>query len=414
MNTNVTQFVFPSKIGAGTRAMEHLPYDLSGFGAVRPMVVCLESVDMDGELNPLEDAFRGSGLTFGVYAMEDTPTMETVREAWTHYHEGGFDAVIAVGGGAVMDVAKCLAVAGANSPDLLRELLHEGGTVSKTMPFAWVPTLDATCGDSAPRACLGGKRINGQAMVPNLIAIDPRMLLSRAPYALAEAGLGALATALCPYEGGEIHGLIRPYVQLSVRRVMEGLLPLMQPGETPPKGVRRWFPKKKGREEEVAHVTAMAVAGALEPVANKSLTFGLANALAPLSRVSTEMLAAVLLPWVLKHAHEQKGRNLSSMLMALGGMERLCATPEPQRTGAALALLQEKINRIWLATETRLPRTLKEAGIPRENLLECSQGVASKIEEWHPREIEALLLTAYEGGRIHPEMLNNGSMQEVE
>lgn len=98
MNTNITQFVFPSKIGAGTRAMEHLPYDLSGFGAVRPMVVCLESLDTGGELNPLEDAFRGSGLTFGVYAMEATPTMETVREAWTHFHDGGFDAVIAVGG----------------------------------------------------------------------------------------------------------------------------------------------------------------------------------------------------------------------------------------------------------------------------------------------------------------------------
>ncbi len=413
MNRNVTQFVFPSKIGAGTRAMEHLPYDLSGFGAVRPMVVCLESVDADGELTPLEDAFRGSGLTFGVYAMEATPTMETVREAWTHYHEGGYDALIAVGGGVVMDVAKCLAVAGANTPDLLRELLHEGGTVSKTVPFAWVPTLDATCGDSAPRACLGGKRINGTALSPNIIAIDPRMLSSRDPYAVAEAGLGALATALCPYEKGEIHGLIRPYVQLSVRQVMEGLLPLMQPRETPPKGALRWFRKEKGREEEVAHVTAMAVAGSLEPGAKKSLTFGLANALAPLSRVSAEVLAGVLLPWVLNHAHEQKGRDLSSMLRAMGDMERLCATPEPQRTKAGLALLQEKINRIWLATETRLPRTLEEAGIPREGLLECCQGVASAIEGWDSQEIEALLLTAYEGGGVHPEMLENSYMQEV-
>ncbi|MBI9093087.1 MAG: iron-containing alcohol dehydrogenase [Desulfobacterium sp.] len=413
MNTNVTPFVFPSKIGAGTRAMAHLPYDLSGFGAVRPMVVCLESVDTDGELNPLEDAFRGSGLTFGVYAMEATPTMETVREAWTHYHEGGFDAVIAVGGAVVMDVAKCLAVAGANTPDLLREMLNTGGTVSKTVPFAWVPTLDAMCGDSAPQACLGGKQINGEALVPNLIAIDPRMLSSRDPYTMAEAGLGALATALCLYEEGEIHGLIRPYVQLSVRQVMAGLLPLMGPQKTPSKGALRWFPKEKGREEEVAYVTAMAVAGALEPLAKKSLTFSLANALAPLSRVSTEVLAGVLLPWLLNHVHEQKERELSSMLMALGDMEHLCATPDPQRTGAALALLQEKINRIWLGTGARLPRTLKKAGIPRERLLECSQGVAEAIEGWHAHEIEALLLTAYEGRRVHPEMLKNGFMQEV-
>lgn len=258
-----------------------------------------------------------------------------------------------------------------------------------------------------------GEKINGTALSPNLIAIDPRMLSPRNPYAVAEAGLGALATALCLYEGGEVHGLIRPYVQLSVRQVMKGLLPLMRPRKTPQKGALRWFRKEKGREEEVAYVTAMAVSGALEPEAKKSLTFGLANGLAPLSRVSTEVLAAVVLPWVLNHVHGPKGRDLSSMLMALGGMETLGATPTPQRTGAALALLQEKINRIWLETETRLPRTLKEAGIPRESLLECSQGIASAMEGWDSQEIEALLLAAYEGRRVHPEMLGNDFMQEV-
>ncbi|GEM_PF-179843 len=412
MDTGVKQFVFPSKIGAGSKALEHLPFDLGGFGAVRPMVVCTADLDKEGGLKPLEDAFKGSGLTFGIYGMDEEPSLEIVREVWTHYNDGGFDAVIAVGGGSVVDVAKCLTVAAAGSPDALRTLLSEGGTADNTAPFAWVPTLELTGREAAPEACLGGQILHGTALSPNLVAVDARMLSARGARGLAEAGLGALASALCLYEAGNVNPLALPYARLAARQVMNGLEPLLSAPEE--KGLlSRWFGMGEKREEEVAFATAMAVNGSLRQEARKSLTFVLAEVLAPVSRCSREVLAAVLLPSVLEYAHRVRGEDLSDMLSAVGDLDLLCATPVQQRAEAALALVREKINGLWLLTEAELPRTLAEAGIERETLLGLCDEASGMAEGWQCHEVETLLLAAYNGTRPDPRNQSTRSPQEA-
>ncbi|WP_300668065.1 iron-containing alcohol dehydrogenase [Desulfoluna sp.] len=397
MDTGVKQFVFPSKIGAGTRALEHLPFDLAGFGAIRPLVICTAEMDTRGGLKSLVSAFKGSGLTFGVYGMDGEASLETVREVWGHYHDGGFDAVIAVGGGSLVDVAKCLAVAAEGGPDELRRLFNEGGAVTATSPFAWVPTLGLTGREAAPEACIGVERLHGTALSPKLIAVDPRMLQRPGSPGLAEAGLGALAAALCLYESGEVNRLALPYARLTAQQMMVGLEPLLSPSLDRQSRLSRWVGMGGTREEEVAFVTAMAVSGGLLPEAQKSLTFVLADMLVPLSRCSREVLAAVLLPNVLEFAHRVRGDDLSDMLSALGGLDLLCSTPVPQRTDAALARVRENMNRLWLFSAGNLPRTLAEAGIEREALLGICDAASAMTEGWQSHEVERLLLAAYNG-----------------
>ncbi|SCY84750.1 Alcohol dehydrogenase, class IV [Desulfoluna spongiiphila] len=413
MDTGVTQFLFPSKIGAGARALEHLPFDLGGFGAQRPMVVCSGELDSEGGLKPLEAAFKGSGLTFGVYAMDDIPSLETVREVWTHYDEGGFDAVIAVGGGAVVDVAKGLAVAAAGGPEALRSLLADGGTAGATAPLAWVPTLALTGREAAPEAALESRLIQGTCLCPNLIAVDPRMLANQGHTGLAEAGLGALAAALSLYDSGAVNPLARPYARLTAQRIIAGLTPLVFKPREPGGRLSRWFGSEGKREEEVAFVTAMAVSGGLLPEARKSTTFVLADVLAPVATVSREVLAAVLLPTVLEYAHRVRGEELSDLLAALGDLDLLCATPVQQRTEAALAMVRETINRLWLFSEGGLPRTLSEAGLERETLLGLCEQASAMVEGWQSHEVETLLLSAYNGTRLDPRNQSTRAIQEV-
>ena len=397
MAAGVNQFVFPSKIGAGLKALEHLPFDLGGFGSVHPLVVCMGSVDTADGLKPLEQAFKGSGVAFGVYGMDDEPSIEDVREAWKHYSDGGFDAVIAVGGRGVVDVAKCLAVAAGTSPDTLRDLLVSDGQATVTAPLIWVPTMELTGMEAAPEAFLGGRSLHGTALVPNLIVVDPRMLGSYDKRALAEASLGALAVALSPYGAGALNPLALPYARLASRQVMVGLEPLLSRPEGATGALARFFKKGEKRSEEVAFVTGMAVAGSLYPEARKTFAFVLGDVLAPVSRCTREVLSAVLLPTVLEYASRFKGVDLSSMLSALGDLDLLCATPVPQRSEAALAMIRQKINCIWLATEAGLPRTLKEAGIEREALLGLCDEAAAMADGWQRHEVEELLLAAFDG-----------------
>ncbi|VFQ47346.1 iron-containing alcohol dehydrogenase [Desulfoluna butyratoxydans] len=413
MDTGVRDFIFPSKIGAGSRALEHLPFDLGGFGAQRPMVVCAEALDSKGGLKPLESAFKGSGLTYGVYAVEDMPTLETVREVWGHYNEGGFDAVIAVGGGAVTDVGKCLAVAAQGGPEALRELLAGGGTASATAPFAWVPTLELTGREAAPEAALGNQVIRGTSLCPNLIAVDPRMLQGQAGAGLVEAGLGALAAALCLYEPVEANPLALPYARLTARQVVAGLMPLLTRAEAPRGRLSRLFGTGGPREEEVAFVTAMAVSGGLLPEARKSLTFVLADVLSPAAGVSREVLAAVLLPTVLEYISRVRGQDLSGLLSALADLDLLCATPVNQRAEAALAMVRETINRLWIFSEARLPRSLAEAGLEKETLQGLCEQAAAMAEGWQRQEVESLLLSAWDGTRPDPNNQPIRATQEV-
>lgn len=413
MDTGVTQFVFPSKIGAGSRALEHLPFDLGEFGAMRPLVVCTAALDNEGGLKPLESAFRGSGLAFGVYGMAGEPSLETVREAWTHYHDGGFDAIIAVGGGAVMDVAKGLAVAAGTSPEGLRALLDGEGTAVATAPLAWVPTLSVTGREAAPEAFVGGRFLKGTALVPNIIAVDPRMLPSRETGGLAEAGLGVLAASLCLYESGAVSPLILPYARLAARQMMAGLEPLLAPPAEATGWFSRFFGKGAGQDGAVPFVTAMAVSGSLRPEARKSLTFVLADVLAPVSRCSREVLAAVILPSVLEYAHRVRGEELSDLLFTVGDLDLFCATPVQQRAEAAISLVREKLNRLWLHTETELPRTLCEAGIERETLLRLCDEATAMADGWQRHEVESLLLAAYNGTRPDPRNHSARSTQEV-
>lgn len=413
MDTGVMQFVFPSKIGAGSRALEHLPFDLSGFGAQRPMVVCADDLDKGGGLTPLEGAFKGSGLGLGVYGMDEAPSLEAVREVWTHYSQGGFDAVIAVGGGAVVDVAKCLAVAAAGGPEALRRLLGDGGTVGVTAPFAWVPTLAMTGREAAPEALLGGRTLHGPALSPNLIAVDPRMLADVPGFGVAEAGVGALAAALSLYESGGVNALALPYARLTAQRVMAGLDLFLSPRDEKRGRISRWLGLGEKREGEVAFATALAVSGGLLPEAQKSLTFALADVLTPVSRCSQGVLAAVLLPSVLAYAHRVRGEDLSDMLSALGGLDLLCATPVQQRAEAALALVREKINRLWLFSEAGFPRTLAEAGIEREALGDLCDRASARADGWQRHEVEALLFAAYNGTRPDPRNQPTRAIQEV-
>ena len=413
MAAGVNQFVFPSKIGAGLKALEHLPFDLGGFGAAHPLVVCMDSMGTTGGLKSLEQAFKGSGVSFGVYKMAGEPSLEDVREAWTHYSDGGFDAVIAVGGRGVVDVAKCLAVAAGTSPDTLRDLLGRDGLATVTAPLIWVPTMDLTGLETAPEAFIGGRSLHGTALVPDLVVVDPRMLEFYDRRGLAEASLVALAVAISPYEMGTVNPLALPYARLASLQVMEGLEPLLSRPEEATGALARFFKKGDKRQEEVAFVTGMAVAGSLYPEARKTFPFILGDVLAPVSRCTREVLAAVLLPTVLEYSYRFKGVDLSNMLSALGNLDLLCATPVPQRAEVALAMVRQKINRLWLATEADLPRTLKEAGIERETLLGLCDEATAMANGWQRHEVEELLLAAFDGTCPEPRNDSVPAVQEV-
>ncbi|MCG8470446.1 MAG: iron-containing alcohol dehydrogenase [Desulfobacterales bacterium] len=397
MKSVMNQCLFPAKIGAGRFALEHLPFDLGSYGASRPMVICSEEADSESTLAPLADAFRGSGISLGVFSLSGDATPETVKEAWGHFSEGGFDSVIAVGGGVIMDVAKALCVAGGAGPDALRNLMQGGRRVVGQAPLAWVPTLDLDGFETTPSFRLKGQTLEAMEVAPRIITIDPRMMSGKVKNTLSEAALRAFVSALCLYEADISATLSRPYAHMVAGRVLAGLFPLLAANEETPglfsRLKARWF--TPCREEEMAFVTALALSGSLYPALKKSLTGHLAHSLSEGARVSEPVLAAVLLPSVLEYAHKVRGEDLSDLLLSLGDRDTQCATPRSQRSEKGLSMIREALNRLWFVSETASPRTLSEAGVEIESLADIGAQVAESVTGWQPHEVEALLVGAY-------------------
>src|SRR5690606_12746383 len=102
------EFFCPVKVIAGHAPIEHIPFELATFGAKRPLIITDQGVRANNLLIPIEDAFESADAVIaGIF--DDVPpdsSLETVRKAAKLYRDQNCDAIIAVGGGSVIDTSK--------------------------------------------------------------------------------------------------------------------------------------------------------------------------------------------------------------------------------------------------------------------------------------------------------------------
>ena len=102
------EFFCPVKVIAGNAALEHIPFELVTLGAKRPLIITDKGVRGNNLLAPVEAAFESTDAEIG-YIFDDVPqdsSLDTVRKAAQLYRDHNCDAIIAVGGGSVIDTSK--------------------------------------------------------------------------------------------------------------------------------------------------------------------------------------------------------------------------------------------------------------------------------------------------------------------
>ena len=125
----------------------------------------------------------------------------SIRAAAEEIERVGADAVVAIGGGSVIDAAKAAAIVarGADLSALLdgQPVLHGDG-----LPVLAMPTTAGT-GSEVSRAAIisdrmsGRKRgVRGPGVAPKIAIVDPELVVSSNPTVTAEAGFDAMAHAL--------------------------------------------------------------------------------------------------------------------------------------------------------------------------------------------------------------------------
>ncbi len=181
------------------RALE-LPAMLEGWGQ-RAVVFTGSRPDRHRDL---VDALP---MDVAVIAVGGEPTVDIARDAVAAAREHRADAVVAVGGGSVIDLGKTVAMLLGNGGDPLDylEVIGRGRPIiAPSCPFAAVPTTAGTGAEVTMNAVLtspehGRKAsLRARSMLPALALVDPLLTLGCPPAVTAASGLDALTQCLEP------------------------------------------------------------------------------------------------------------------------------------------------------------------------------------------------------------------------
>ncbi|MGB0678841.1 MAG: iron-containing alcohol dehydrogenase [Polyangiales bacterium] len=226
---------FPTRIVYGVGAVSEVGEALLRDGQRTVLIVADTGVIDAGVVTDVEKSLRKAKIAFETFAeVASNPSEAQVRAAAAAFQAAGAQAVVAVGGGSVIDVAKLARMLAAAPTSLDAGFDADGKTplsLPVLPPLIAVPTTagaGSEVGMSATftAAATGRKaRLTGAALLPDLAVLDPQMTLSLPPATTAATGFDALTHAIEAYCASGLH----PMADVLALRAMELVVAHLEP-----------------------------------------------------------------------------------------------------------------------------------------------------------------------------------------
>ena len=208
---------------------------LKMLGAKKALVITDSFLHQSGLLDGIEESIRSAGVDHVVYdGVQPDPTFAIVAEA--KKASSGCDAVVAVGGGSVMDTAKAVAAAVANhtSAEALAGMLK---VRRRPLPLIAVPTTAGTGSETTVAAIISDsathskKQLLDPKLVPMFAILDPELTVGLPKHTTAHTALDALTHALEAYVAGYADEETDRQARIAVRLIFQ-YLPKVQEDPT--------------------------------------------------------------------------------------------------------------------------------------------------------------------------------------
>lgn len=192
-------------IFSGTDSSLTLCRQLSTLGYRKALVVTDRFFNESGMLDRIKNTLSEGGIAFAVFdGVEPDPDFEQVQAGEAVLREENCDAVIAVGGGSVMDAAKLIALLHNNPGDLS---FFDGIQKAKRpgLPVFAIPTTAGTGSETSPAAVITDSKTHRKVavadgkLVPHYVALDAGLMKSMPPNITASSGMDALTHAVESY-----------------------------------------------------------------------------------------------------------------------------------------------------------------------------------------------------------------------
>lgn len=364
---NYFEFQNAVKLLCGELALERLADELRHLKAERPLLLSDAVLAKIGSLDTVAKAMEGEGCP-AAGRFTDIPvdsSLATINRIAALYRQEGYDSLVAVGGGSVIDTAKGVRlVLSQGTDDILSLSGMESLTKGLHVPFVVVPT---TAGTGAE--CTGVAVIRNDAtgvkmeflspfVEPDVAIIDPRMTLGLPPKATASTGMDALCHAIEACTCLQSNPLSYAYGTAAIRLICENLVEATRNGGN--------------KQARFSMALASTMAGISFSNSMVGAVHAIGHALGGVCHVPHAVAMTILLPHVMRYNLERCRESYGALLPWMIGMDKTLSTPAEQRAQVALdtvsALIRE-LNKLC-----GLPTTLSQAGVDKDALPRVAAG----------------------------------------
>lgn len=402
---------------SGINTLERIPDQLTRMNARRPMIISDKGVAAAGLIEVIRLAL-GSRLEIGDL-FDDVPVdsdYKVVDNAARRYRDKGCDAIIAVGGGSVIDTAKGVNIVASLGGDTLLDYEGFGAVKRKLKPLVVVPTTAGTGSEMTLVAVIADpdRKIKmlfpSYFILPDLAVIDPRMTQTLPDFLTAATAMDALTHACEAYYCLEKNPLSDAFAFHAIRMISQNLLCVVNNPDNIP-----------GR---LALANASAMAGAAFSNSMVGMVHNLGHTVGALCHVPHGVAMSIFLPYGLEYNFHRSGDIIGELLLPLAGPETYAMTPKTERPEKVVAFIRRLNEDLHAATNGRHPRFLKEVKdrngaqlVPQSLLPDIADAIMldgarlTNPEEFLPSDALPVLNHAWQGTPLDLKKINKGGRE---
>ncbi len=342
---------------------------LSELETRQPIIVTDGPTEARGVADLIRKQLNSSGVPV-FSGIEPEPTEEQIRAGITMLERIQADAIIAVGGGSVMDAAKAMRLFHESPQLTLRELslpfldarkrIASFPQIKHSLRLVAIPTTAGTGSEVSPAAVIsvGQRKVTlvDYTLLPDMAIVDPTLHLTMPPVITADTGIDALTHALEAVVSIFASPFTDAFCMQAVNLIFSSL--------------PRAYKHGSDIEARTAMANAATIAGLAFSNAFVGLNHALAHAVGARFNIAHGRANAIFLPHTLRY-----NASLPSKFMPAPGYSAYIAPEKYAQVGWVLGLggKTEETRRERLFTrvdelldEVEEPRSLAAIGISRD------------------------------------------------
>lgn len=360
------EFCNSAKVVSGTHALEHIGFELAALGASRPLVVTnRQLLDLKVATLVLDALKDTEAEVAAVY--DDVPvdsSVHVVNEVAKLYRDKRADAIVAVGGGSVLDTAKgATIVLTHDAADLMEYRGAESLVGRRTVAFIAIPTTAGTGSEVTSVAVIKDTErhvkmgFSSLSLLPDVAILDPRLTVGLPPHLTASTAMDALTHAIEAFSCVQANPLSDCYARAAIGLIREYLPKVMADSKDP--------------KTRLALANAALLAGAAFSNSMVGIVHAMGHAAGGVAGVPHGDAMAILLPHGMEYNLDCAGQRYGELLLDLAGLDAYVATPAADRPAAAVEAVRAMMRA--LHAQAGLPLTLTEAGVTPEQVPEIAE-----------------------------------------